>query len=111
MLTFWNTIDPDLAQSMDLPKHSKGVKSVIRGEPAFKAGIKGESRDINTKGDLIIHADVIVAIDGHKVKQTQDIVKRIAHKSSGDLVKVRVNRGGQIVDLIAVLNQAAVPVY
>jgi hypothetical protein len=35
-----NTIDPDLAQSMDLPKHSKGVKSVIGGEPAFKVGIK-----------------------------------------------------------------------
>jgi hypothetical protein len=107
------TLDRDLAQSMDLPKDYKGVvvKSVIRGEPAFKAGIKGESRDINTKGDLIIHADVIVAIDGHKVKQTQDIVKRIAHKSLGDLVKVRVNRGGQIVDLIAVLNQAAVPAY
>jgi hypothetical protein len=103
------TLDPDLAQSMDLPKHYKGVavKSVIRGEPAFKAGIKGESRDINSKGDLIVHGDVIIAIDGHKVKQAQDIVKHIAHKSPGDLLEVRINRGGQIVDLIATLNQPA----
>jgi PDZ domain len=103
------TLDSDLAQSMDLPKHYKGVavKSVIRGEPAFKAGIKGESRDINSKGDLIVHGDVIIAIDGHKVKQTQDIVKHIAHKSPGDLLKVRINRGGQILDLIATLNQPA----
>jgi hypothetical protein len=103
------TLDPDLAQSMDLPKHYKGVavKSVIRGEPAFKAGIKGESRDINSKGDLIVHGDVIIAIDGHKVKQAQDIVKHIVHKSPGDLLEVRINRGGQIVDLIATLNQPA----
>jgi S1-C subfamily serine protease len=87
------------------------VKSVIRGEPAFKAGIRGESRDINTKGDLIVHGDVIIAIDGHKVKQTQDIVKRIAHKSPGDLLKVSINRGGQIVDLIATLNQPPPPSY
>jgi PDZ domain len=107
------TLDPDLAQSMDLPKHYKGVavKSVIRGEPAFKAGIRGESRDIDTKGNLIVHGDVIIAIDGHKVKQTQDIVKRIAHKSPGDLLKVSINRGGQIVDLIATLNQPPPPSY
>lgn len=103
------TLDPDLAQSMDLPKNYEGVavKSVIRGEPAFKAGIKGETRDINSKGDLIVHGDVIIAVDGHKVKQTQDIVKLIAHKSPGDLLKVRVNRGGQILDVIATLNQPA----
>lgn len=101
------TLDPDLAQSMDLPKNYKGVvvKSVIRGGPAFIAGIKGESRDIDAKGDLIVHGDVIIAIDGHKVKQIQDIVKHIAHKLPGDLLKVRLNRGGQVMDLIATLNQ------
>jgi hypothetical protein len=101
------SLDPDLAQSIDLPKNYKGVvvKSVIRGGPAFIAGIKGESRDIDAKGDLIVHGDVIIAIDGHRVKQIQDIVKHIAHKSPGDLLKVRLNRGGQIMDLIATLNQ------
>jgi S1-C subfamily serine protease len=87
---------------LDLPKHYKGslVKSVVSGGPAYNAGIRGESLDVNKRGDLIAHGDVIIAINGHKVIKVKDLVSNLA-KSHGNSIKIVINRNGQIKKLNA----------
>jgi hypothetical protein len=95
-------LDSDFASMLDLPRHYKGafVKSVVSGGPAYNAGIRGESLDINKRGDLIAHGDVIIAINGHKVKKVQGLVSNLA-KSGGNTIKIVINRNGQITKLNA----------
>jgi PDZ domain len=95
-------LDSDHARMLDLPKHYKGslVKSVVSGGPAYNAGIRGESLDIDKRGDLIAHGDVIIAINGHKVIKAQDLVSNLA-KSHGNTIKIVINRNGQITKLNA----------
>jgi PDZ domain len=97
-------LDSDLARMLDLPKHYKGslVKSVVSGGPAYYAGIRGESLDINKSGDLVAHGDVIIAINGHKVIKVKDLVSNLA-KSHGNSIKIVINRNGQIKKLNAAI--------
>jgi S1-C subfamily serine protease len=96
-------ITPDLIRAMGLPANYKGVivRSIEPGSPAQKAGLKGLSQD--AKGGTKI-GDIIIAIDGHPVRQIDDIINNIeGQKGVGDNIKPTVNRNGQIMDLTATL--------
>ncbi|HYZ51369.1 MAG TPA: PDZ domain-containing protein, partial [Nitrososphaeraceae archaeon] len=44
--------------------------------------------------------DIITAVDGHPVRQIDDIINYIeSQKNVGDNIKLTVNRNGQIMDL------------
>ncbi|MFY9794363.1 MAG: trypsin-like peptidase domain-containing protein [Candidatus Nitrosopolaris sp.] len=95
-------ITPEFAQSAGLPINYKGVLvgSVQAGSPAEKAGLHGVSQDVNSNP----HGDIIVAVDGHKVKRIDDIINYMeTQKSVGQAVKLTVYRNGEIVDLTAIL--------
>jgi len=95
-------ITPALAQSTGLPFNYKGVlvASVQAGSPAEKAGLHALSQDVNSKPA----GDIIVAVDGHKVKRIDDIINYMeTQKSVGQTMKLIVNRNGQIVDITATL--------
>lgn len=95
------SIPPALAKSAGLPINYRGVlvASVQAGSPAEKAGLYG-SQDVNSKPT----GDIIVAVDGHKVKRIDDIINYMeTQKSVGQTVKLTVNRNGQIMDLTATL--------
>jgi hypothetical protein len=96
---------PALAEDMGLPKNYKGavVQSVITASPAYKAGIRGATLDVNESGYLIRKGDVIIAVDGHKIKGAEDIVKQMEKKLLGDLVSIIVNRNGQIINFVVKL--------
>ncbi|MGC1931507.1 MAG: trypsin-like peptidase domain-containing protein [Candidatus Nitrosopolaris sp.] len=96
-------VTPDFAQSAGLPINYKGVLvgSVQAGSPAEKAGLHGVSQDVNSNPHV---GDIIVAVDGHKVKRIDDIINYMeTQKSVGQAVKLTVNRNGQIMDLTAIL--------
>jgi S1-C subfamily serine protease len=103
-------ITPDLIRAMGLPTNYKGVlvSSVQPGSPAEKAGLKGLTQD-NGDNDNSGAApsqigDIITAIDGHPIRQIDDIINYIeSQKSVGDNIKLTVNRNGQIMDLTATL--------
>lgn len=103
-------LDQDVAKDMGISKSYKGalVESVVKGGPAFKAGIKGVTRDVNAEGYLTVIGDVIISLDHHKVQRTKDIVSYIKEKSIGDIVKVTVNRNGHIIDLPVTLQSRPV---
>jgi S1-C subfamily serine protease len=96
-------ITPDLANASGLPTNYKGVlvASVQPDSPADKAGLKGLTQD---DSGVTQTGDIITAIDGHPVKQIDDIINYIeSQKNVGDNIKLTVNRNGQIMDLTATL--------
>src|SRR5919202_428237 len=97
-------ITPDLIRAMGLPANYKGVlvASVQPNSPAEKAGLRGlASQDDSSSPQT---ADIITAVDGHPVRQIDDIINYIeSQKNVGDNVKLIVNRNGQTMDLTATL--------
>ena len=97
-------ITPNVAQSADLPRNYKGVVvgSVQAGSPADKAGLQAMTQDMSGSNTHI--GDIITAIDGHPIRQIDDIINYIeSHKNVGDKVQLTVNRAGKIMDLTATL--------
>ncbi len=66
------------------------VRQVYEGGPGAAAGLRGLSLDRRT-GELIL-GDVIVAIDGHRVRSQTDLFDVLDGKSPGDVVQVKVVR-------------------
>jgi S1-C subfamily serine protease len=98
-------ITPDLIRAMGLPTNYKGVivASVQPDGPAEKAGLKGLPQ-----GDIVNApsqpGDIITAIDGHPVRQIDDIINYIeSQKNVGDNIKITVNRNRQTMDLTTTL--------
>jgi PDZ domain len=98
-------LNPSLAEDMGLSKKSKGavVQSVIPGSPAYNAGLKGTTLDVDENGYLIRRGDLIISVDGHKVDGAEDIAKQMKKKHLGDLLSLVVNRNGQILNMAAKL--------
>jgi len=98
-------LNPSLAEDMGLPKKTKGamVQSVILGSPAYSAGLKGTTLDVDKNGYLIRRGDLIISVDGHKVNGAEDIAKHMKKKHLGDLLALVVNRNGQILNMVAKL--------
>jgi S1-C subfamily serine protease len=101
------TLTSDLAQTINgssgnsnsLPANLKGiyVNTVTKNGPADKAGIHGS----NTDQYSIKHGgDIIVAIDGHNVTKTNDLISYIdMHKSVGSSVILTAYRDGHTLNL------------
>jgi S1-C subfamily serine protease len=106
-------ITPELTNATGLPANYKGVlvASVQPGSPADKAGLKGLDQNNAGEDDNTIitstnatTGDIITAVDGHPVKQIDDIINYIeSQKNVGDNIKLTVNRSGKIADLTATL--------
>ena len=94
-----STLTSDLVQTVQgLPRNFKGVfvNSIEKNGPADKVGIDGS---ITNKYSQIQGADVITAVDGHRVVQIEQLMSYIEeHKSVGDAIVLTVNRHGQTLD-------------
>jgi S1-C subfamily serine protease len=111
-------ITHDLIRAMGLSANYKGVlvASVQPDSPAEKAGLKGltpqddstnndNGGDDNGGGNIATPSqigDIITAVDGHPVRQIDDIINYIeSQKGVGDNIKLTVNRNGKVMDLTA----------
>lgn len=80
------TLTPGFAETYKIPTEEGAIVSdIVPGSPAEKAGFK--------------RGDVIVSIDGEKIKSSQDVVLRIRNKLMGDRVKIEVYRDGKKANL------------
>ena len=101
-------VDPELAEVRGL-KSSKGflVVSVIEGSPAEQAGLMGvtETKEIDGR-EFAIDGDIILSIDEKTVRKISDILVHLQReKSIGDEMILSVNRNGEVLELIMILEE------
>jgi S1-C subfamily serine protease len=87
-------VNEELQQELDLPV-SEGalITEAVEGAPADDAGLRGGG--IDASGKPSADGDVIVAIDGVKVAEPDDVAAAVADKKPGDEVRVEVQRGDE----------------
>lgn len=78
-----DSITPDVAEQLGLPRDTKGVliTDINPGSPAEKAGIK--------------RTDVILGVDGHTVTSLEELKLRIAQMTPGTTAKLKIMRDGK----------------
>jgi S1-C subfamily serine protease len=69
------------------------VQSVQSGTPAEKAGIRGGSLSGQIAGGQVaVGGDIVVAIDGKPVTNSEDLSSAISAKKPGDTVSIELMR-------------------
>lgn len=85
---------------------------VIRVEPnspAAEAGLRGAAFTVTAGGqEWPVGGDVIVAVDGQRVRQPDDVVRAVLEREEGDTVTLTIVREGEEQDVAVTL--AVVPV-
>lgn len=85
-------LTPDVAKAFDVSDHSGVIISSIQsGSAAEKAGLKG--------------GDVITAINGEKVDDSNVVRNKIASTAPGTTVKLTIVRGGKEQEISATLDE------
>lgn len=78
-----DSMSPDVAEQLGLPRDTKGVliTDINPGSPAEKAGIK--------------RTDVILGVDGHPVTSLEELKLRIAQMNPGATAALKIMRDGK----------------
>jgi len=101
-------IGPDLASQMGLAAdYGVLIQRVLPGEAAERAGLHGGDQQAyvgNTP--IMLGGDLIVAIDGQQVTDTQDISAIMDKHQAGDVVTVTVLRGRRQLNFKLILGEA-----
>ncbi len=100
-------VSPELSRSLAL-KTKQGVLviDVIRGAPAYEAGLRGGHREIILNGQrLRIGGDIILALNNHIVLNMQDLTFRINREKVGNSVNIQILRQGIPVEISVVLTE------
>ena len=91
-------LTPALAKHFGYPvEHGAVIASVQAGSPAADAGLKGGNRDESYLGvDFKAGGDVIVAMAGHRVRSSEDVVRIVTDAlTPGQQVPLTVIRDGK----------------
>jgi S1-C subfamily serine protease len=101
-------ISPELAQELGLAaNYGLLVMEVVPGGPADRAGIHGGKQEAwlgNTR--ILVGGDLIVAIDGAQVGETQDLTQIMNNHRAGDKVTVTYMRGQKKLEAAVTLGEA-----
>ncbi len=92
------TITPVLVEELGLPVESGVlVSEVVSGSSAEKAGLRGGSRSVQIRGQLVREGgDIIVRIDGRQTLQFEDLLSYLVMETEvGQEVSVGIVRDGQ----------------
>jgi S1-C subfamily serine protease len=101
-------IGPDLASQMGLAADSGVlVQKVLPGGAAERAGIRGGSQKAYLGNEpILLGGDLIVAVDGQEVTNSQDINALMDKHQAGDTVSVTIYRGRRQITLKLILGEA-----
>ena len=101
-------IGPDLAQQMGLAVDSGVlIQKVIPGGAAERAGLRGGNQQAyvgNTP--IMLGGDLIVAIDGHEVEDSDAINALMDKHQAGDTISVTLFRGRKQMTIKLILGEA-----
>jgi S1-C subfamily serine protease len=101
-------ISPELADEMGLPAdYGLLIVQVTPGGSADQAGLRGGTeRAYLGNIPIMLGGDLIVAIDGEKVQDEQDLAQMMNNHRAGDSVKVTIFRGKKQMDVTVALGEA-----
>lgn len=101
-------IGPELAQEMALPTdYGLLIIQVTPGGSAEQAGLRGGTeRAYLGNTPIMLGGDLIVAIDGEKIQDQQDLAQTMNNHRAGDTVKVTIYRGKRKMDVNVALAEA-----
>ena len=101
-------VDPDLADQMGLAAdYGLLIVQVVPGGAAEQAGLHGgNERAFLGNMPIMLGGDLIVAIDGEKVQDQQDLAQLMNKHRAGDTVQITVYRGKKKVDVAVTLGEA-----
>src|ERR1700678_3139769 len=101
-------ISPELADEMGLPAdYGLLILHVTPGGSADMAGVHGGSERAYLGNNLImLGGDLIVAIDGQKVEDEDDLAQMMNDHRAGDKVKVTIYRNKKKIDVNVSLAEA-----
>ncbi len=101
-------IDPDLADQLGLAAdYGLLIVQVVPGSAADRAGLHGgNERAFLGNIPITVGGDLIVAIDGEKVQDQQDLDQMMNKHRAGDTVRITVYRGKKKMDVNVTLGEA-----
>src|SRR5277367_2575623 len=101
-------VDPELADEMGLAAdYGLLIVQVVPGSAADNAGLRGGSqRAILGNTPIMVGGDLIVAIDGKKVEDQQELAQIMNNHRAGDAVRITIYRGKKKIDLSVTLGEA-----
>ena len=101
-------IGPELADSMGLPvDYGVLIVQVTPGGSADQAGLRGGTeRAYLGNIPIMLGGDLIVAIDGEKVGDEQDLAEMMNNHRAGDTVKITIYRNKKKLDVSVPLGEA-----
>ncbi|MBB6096625.1 S1-C subfamily serine protease [Deinobacterium chartae] len=73
------------------------VEEVPAGSVGARAGLRGTTRDV--QGQLVTLGDIIIAVDGRRVKDQYDITRAVAAKRPGQSLTLKVWRNKKEINL------------
>jgi S1-C subfamily serine protease len=101
-------IGPELADEMGLPvDYGLMIVQVVPGGSAERAGLRGgNERAYLGNIPIMLGGDLIVAIDGEKVADQQDLAQAMNSRRAGDTVRITVYRNKKKMDVQVTLGEA-----
>jgi S1-C subfamily serine protease len=101
-------ISPELGDQMGVAAdYGLLIVNVIPGGAAERAGLRGGTeRAYIGNMPIMLGGDLIVAIDGQKVEDQQDLSRMMNSHRAGDTVKITIYRGKRKMDVSVTLGEA-----
>ena len=101
-------VSPELADQIGLPvDYGLLVIGVVSGSAADQAGLRaGTERAYLGNIPIMLGGDLIVAIDGEKIQDQDDLTQMMNNHRAGDSVKVTIYRGKKKLDVELSLGEA-----
>jgi S1-C subfamily serine protease len=101
-------ISPELADEIGLPAdYGLLIVQVTPGGSAEQAGLRGGTeRAYLGNIPIMLGGDLIVAIDGDRVQDEQDLTQMMNNRRAGDTVKVTIYRNKKKLDVSVALGEA-----
>jgi S1-C subfamily serine protease len=100
------SLKSDLNREIGLSSNFEGVlvQSLVEDGPAEEAGVQGRNESL--------HGDIITAIDGFPISNTEDLLSYIENnKSTGEKIAISIHRNNQDLNLITTLGERPISVY
>ena len=101
-------VGPELADEIGLPvDYGLLIIGVVSGSAADQAGLRaGTERAYLGNIPIMLGGDLIVAIDGEKIQDQDDLTQMMNNHRAGDSVKVTIYRGKRKMDVDVALGEA-----